>query len=152
MCFLPLTHIFERGWTMVCLMKGTQVAVNRDPKRIQKSLKEVCPTVMCSVPRFWEKVYIGVQEKIEHAPGPMHSLFESAIATGRAYHLDYKRKGLKPPMALQMKYNLYQKTVFRVLKQVLGLQNGRFFPVAGAPWADRVLELVRSVAFPRRNG
>ena len=128
MCFLPLTHIFERGWTMVCLMKGTQVAVNRDPKRIQKSLKEVCPTVMCSVPRFWEKVYIGVQEKIEHAPGPMHSLFESAIATGRADHLDYKRKGLKPPMALQMKYNLYQKTVFRVLKQVLGLQNGCFFP------------------------
>ena len=152
MCFLPLTHIFERGWTMVCLMKGAQVAINDDPKRIQKSLKEVCPTVMCSVPRFWEKVYIGVQEKIEHASAPMRSLFESAIATGRTYHLEYKRKGVKPPFALQMKYNLYQTTVFRVLKQVLGLQNGRFFPVAGAPLADHVLEFLLSVDFPMRYG
>ena len=152
MCFLPLTHIFERGWTMVCLTKGTQVAINRDPKRIQKSLKEVCPSVMCSVPRFWEKVYIGVQEKIQHASAPMRSLFERAIATGRAYHIDYKRKGMKPPMALQLKYNLYQKTVFRVLKQVLGLQNGRFFPVAGAPLADHVLEFLLSVDFPTRYG
>ena len=64
MCFLPLTHIFEKGWTCVCLMKGVKVAINHDPKLIQKTLPEVAPTTMSSVPRFWEKVYIGVQEKI----------------------------------------------------------------------------------------
>ena len=42
--------------------------------------------------------------------------------------------------------------MFRVLKQVLGLQNGRFFPVAGAPLADHVLEFLLSVDFPTRYG
>ena len=56
MCFLPLTHIFEKGWTCVCLMKGVKVAINHDPKLIQKTLPEVAPTTMSSVPRFWEKV------------------------------------------------------------------------------------------------
>ncbi len=152
MCFLPLTHIFERGWTMVCLTKGTVVAVNQDPKRIQQSLKEVNPTVMCSVPRFWEKVYIGVQEKIRNSSGAMRSVFEDAIRTGHAYYLDYKRKGITPPLLLSLKFQMYRKTVFSVLKRVLGLQNGRFFPVAGAPLADNVLEFLLSVDMPIRYG
>lgn len=151
MCFLPLTHIFERGWTTVCLTRGTVVAINQDPKRIQQSLKEVCPTVMCSVPRFWEKVYIGVQEKIRNA-GAMKGVFEDAIRTGRAYQLDYKRKGLKPPFALSAKYFLYKSTIFSMLKNVLGLQRGVFFPVAGAPLADNVLEFLLSVDIPIRYG
>lgn len=152
MCFLPLTHIFERGWTMVCLTKGTVVAVNQDPKRIQQSLKEVNPTVMCSVPRFWEKVYIGVQEKIRNSSGAMRSVFEDAIRTGHAYYLDYKRNGITPPLLLSLKFQMYRKTVFSVLKRVLGLQNGRFFPVAGAPLADNVLEFLLSVDMPIRYG
>lgn len=151
MCFLPLTHIFERGWTTVCLTKGTLVAINQDPKRIQQSLREVCPTVMCSVPRFWEKVYIGVQEKIRNS-GAMRPVFEDAIRVGRAYHLDYKRKGLTPPLALSLKFNLYHRTVFSLLKRVLGLQNGRFFPVAGAPLSDTVLVFLLSVDMPIRYG
>lgn len=151
MCFLPLTHIFERGWTTVCLTRGTVVAINQDPKRIQQSLKEVCPTVMCSVPRFWEKVYIGVQEKIRNA-GAMKGLFEDAIRTGRAYQLDYKRKGLTPPFALSAKFHFYRATIFSLLKNVLGLQNGCFFPVAGAPLADNVLEFLLSVDIPIKYG
>lgn len=151
MCFLPLTHIFERGWTYVCLERGTQVAINQDPRMIQQTLREVCPTVMCSVPRFWEKVYIGVQEKIKNA-GPMRKVFEDAIQTGREYVLEYKRKGLKPPYMLEMKFRLYCVTVFAVLKRVLGLQNGRFFPVAGAPLADNVLSFLLSVDIPIRYG
>ena len=148
MCFLPLTHIFERGWTVVCLERGTVVAINQDPKMIQKTLKEVCPTAMCSVPRFWEKVYIGVQEKINSSSGFMRSIFENAIKTGHAYHLDYKSKGLQPPFLLNMKFQFYKATVFSVLKRVLGVQNGRFFPVAGAPIADNVLEFLISVDMP----
>ncbi len=144
MCFLPLTHIFERGWTYVCLQRGTQVAINQDPRMIQKTLREVRPTVMCSVPRFWEKVYIGVQEKIKNA-GAMRKVFEDAIETGRLYHLEYKRRGKKAPLMLEMKFHFYRATVFSVLKRVLGLQNGRFFPVAGAPLADNVLEFLLSV-------
>lgn len=64
MCFLPLTHIFEKAWTYYCLHKGMTVAVNKDPREIQETIKQIRPTLMSSVPRFWEKVYAGVNEKI----------------------------------------------------------------------------------------
>lgn len=152
MCFLPLTHIFERGWTCVCLMKGATVAINQDPKKIQKTLPEVCPTAMCNVPRFWEKVYIGVQEKIESSSPMMQKVFRDAIRTGREYNLEYKRKGLKAPLALAAKFQFYDKTVFSLLKRVLGIQRGRFFPVAGAPLSDHVAEFLLSVNIPIRYG
>ena len=60
MCFLPLTHVFERAWTYYCLHRGVVVCLNLKPAEIASTIKEVRPTLMCSVPRFWEKVYAGV--------------------------------------------------------------------------------------------
>lgn len=152
MCFLPLTHIFERGWTCVCLMKGVLVAINRDPKQIQKTLPEINPTTMACVPRFWEKVYIGIQEKIRSASPTMQKLFRDAIATGHDYIINYKRTGKKAPLALKAKFEFYNKTLFALVKKVVGIQNGRFFPVAGAPLSDTVLEFLLSLNIPIRYG
>ena len=152
MCFLPLTHIFERGWTCVCLMKGVLVAINRDPKQIQKTLPEINPTTMACVPRFWEKVYIGIQEKIRSASPTMQKLFHDAIATGHDYIINYKRTGKKAPLALKAKFEFYDKTLFALVKKVVGIQNGRFFPVAGAPLSDTVLEFLLSLNIPIRYG
>lgn len=152
MCFLPLTHIFERGWTCVCLMKGVLVAINRDPKQIQKTLPEINPTTMACVPRFWEKVYIGIQEKIRSASPTMQKLFRDAIATGHDYIINYKRTGKKAPLALKAKFEFYDKTLFALVKKVVGIQNGRFFPVAGAPLSNTVLEFLLSLNIPIRYG
>lgn len=48
---------------------------NQDPKMIQKTLPEVHPTLMCNVPRFWEKVYAGVHEKINSSSSTMKKIF-----------------------------------------------------------------------------
>ena len=152
MCFLPLTHIFERGWTCVCLMKGVLMAINRDPKQIQKTLPEINPTTMACVPRFWEKVYIGIQEKIRSASPTMQKLFRDAIATGHDYIINYKRTGKKAPLALKAKFEFYDKTLFALVKKVVGIQNGHFFPVAGAPLSDTVLEFLLSLNIPIRYG
>ncbi|MDE5749314.1 MAG: AMP-binding protein, partial [Duncaniella sp.] len=48
MAFLPLSHIFEKGFTYFSLLVGTTVAVNRDPKAIQETIQQVHPTIMCS--------------------------------------------------------------------------------------------------------
>ena len=41
--FLPFSHVFELGWTMVCLCSGIRVAINYNPKEIQRAVKEVHP-------------------------------------------------------------------------------------------------------------
>ena len=148
MSFLPMTHIFEKAWCYYCLHKGVTIAINQDPKMIQKTLPEVHPTLMCNVPRFWEKVYAGVHEKINSASPAMKKIFLDAIETGRKYNLEYKNKGIPAPCGLKLKFQFYNKTVFTLLKRVLGIERGRFFPVAGAPLSDTINEFLQSVNIP----
>ena len=152
MSFLPMTHIFEKAWCYYCLHKGVTIAINQDPKMIQKTLPEVHPTLMCNVPRFWEKVYAGVHEKINSASPAMKKIFLDAIETGRKYNLEYKNKGIPAPCSLKLKFQFYNKTVFTLLKRVLGIERGRFFPVAGAPLSDTVNEFLQSVNIPIAYG
>lgn len=65
LAFLPLTHVFERSWSLLCLYGGARVYFLEDSKDIAKALVEVKPTMMCVVPRFLQKVYAGVLEKAE---------------------------------------------------------------------------------------
>ena len=152
MSFLPMTHIFEKAGCYYCLHKGVTIAINQDPKMIQKTLPEVHPTLMCNVPRFWEKVYAGVHEKINSASPAMKKIFLDAIETGRRYNLEYKNKGIPAPCSLKLKFQFYNKTVFTLLKKVLGIERGRFFPVAGAPLSDTINEFLQSVNIPIAYG
>lgn len=145
MNFLPYTHVFERAWTYWCLTMGCTLAVNLRPQDIQKTIKEIRPTAMCSVPRFWEKVYAGVQEKINATTGLKKKLMLDAIKVGREHNLEYILKGLTPPTMLHMKYKFYEKTIYSVLKKTIGIENGRFFPTAGAAIPPVVQEFVLSV-------
>lgn len=148
MCFLPLTHIFEKAWVYFCITRGAKIAINRDPKMIQKTLPEIHPTMMCNVPRFWEKVYVGVHEKINSFPPLLRSFFLRAIEVGRIHNLEYKNKRLTPPLSLRIKFAFYNKTAFMLLQKKLGIDRGHIFPVAGAPLADKVNEFLQSVNIP----
>lgn len=152
MCFLPLTHIFEKAWVYYCLHKGVKVAINLDPKMIQTTLPEVRPTLMCNVPRFWEKVYIGVHDKIQSSPKFMKSIFLHAIKIGKRYNLEYVNKGKKAPLALKLKFDFYNRTVFNLLKKVLGIDRGKLFPCAGAPLSDHINKFLHSVNIPLAYG
>lgn len=143
--FLPLTHIFEKAWTYFCLHRGTLVCINLRPAEVQQSLREVHPTVMCSVPRFWEKVYQAVHERIAGESPLRRALMLDALKTGREHNLDYVRLGKLPPLMLRMKYKFYEKTVYALLKKTIGLENGHFFPTAGAAVSDEICEFAHSV-------
>lgn len=143
--FLPLTHIFEKAWTYYCLCVGCQICINLRPADIRKTIKEIRPTLMCAVPRFWEKVYAGVQEKINSTTGVAKMMMLDAVKVGRAYNLTYKRVGKEPPLWLSLKYKLYEKTVYSLLKRTIGIENGNFFPTAGAAIPPAVEEFVHAV-------
>ena len=145
MNFLPLTHIFEKAWTFFCLHRGIQVCINLHPQDIQMTIKEIRPTAMCSVPRFWEKVYAGVQERIDQETGLRRRLIEDAIRVGRAHNIDYVRVGKTPPIGLHLKYLFYEKTVYHLLKKTIGIENGTFFPTAGATVSDEICTFAHSV-------
>lgn len=145
MNFLPFTHIFERAWSYYCINKGCTLCVNLRPQDIQKTIKEIRPTAMCSVPRFWEKVYAGVQAKINETTGLKRGLMLDALKVGKEHNITYLMNGKTPPPLLHMKYKFYEKTIYSLLKKTLGIDNGNFFPTAGAAIPLAVEEFVHSV-------
>ncbi|MDE7407009.1 MAG: long-chain fatty acid--CoA ligase, partial [Muribaculaceae bacterium] len=139
LCFLPLSHIFEKAWTYFCMDRRVQVYVNTDPKQIQDSLREVHPSCMCSVPRLWEKVYTAIFEKMAHAGVVKRTLFKRAVAVGRKRNLDYVRRGLKVPALLEKRYQFYDKTVLSLIRRTIGVDRGNIYPTAGAPLSPDIV-------------
>lgn len=145
MNFLPITHIFERGWMFLCLSEGAEVIISTNPREIQQSMRETHPTCMCSVPRFWEKVYVGVKDKIDRANPLQQRLFKNALAIGRKHNIEYLSRGKRPPLALHLKYMLMDRTLFSLVRKQVGLDNPNFFPTAGAAVSTEVEEFVHSI-------
>lgn len=145
MNFLPFTHIFERAWAYLALSKGAQLIINTYPHEIQESMRETNPTSMSSVPRFWEKVYQAVQEKIERSNPIQRKIFKHALEVGRKHNIEYLFKGKRPPLALAMEYKVVNASVFSIVRKQLGLQNPHIFPTAGAAVPPKVEEFVHSI-------
>ncbi len=148
LCFLPLSHIFEKAWCYFCLYRGIKVYINLDTRAIQQALVQVRPTCMCSVPRFWEKVYTTIHTKLQSIKGLRKWILNSAIRTGRRRNLDYVRIGKKVPFMLELRYKFFYRQVLRPMQRLIGVENGNIFPTAGAPIAPAIVEFFRSVGIP----
>lgn len=143
--FLPFTHIFERGWAYLCLSEGAQLIINTYPHEIQESMRQVHPTCMSSVPRFWEKVYIAVKAKMDEAGSVQKKLFYHALAVGRKRNIEYIANGKRPPLTLELEYKIINKTILSMVRKQLGLEHPNIFPTAGAYVSPEVEEFVLSI-------
>ena len=143
--FLPFTHIFERGWAYLALSEGAQLIINTYPKEIQQSMRETHPTSMSSVPRFWEKVYVGVKAKMDQASPLQRKLFLHALAVGKKYNIDYLSRGKRPPLPLKLEYAALNRTVLSLVRKQLGLDKPNIFPTAGSTVSPEVEQFVHSI-------
>ncbi len=148
LAFLPLSHVFERTWCYLCIFNGITIYINENPIEIQQTIKDVRPTLMCAVPRFWEKVYSGVQENISKMSPLMQGIVTWAIAIGNKYNLEYLRINNKPDLYLQLRYTLADKLIFSKVKRTLGIENANILPTAGAKLSDEILVFFRSIGVP----
>ena len=141
--FLPLSHIYERSWVFFCLHMGIEVYFNQNPKLIAEVLKEVKPTVMCTVPRIFEKIFAAIQDKRKEASPTKMKLASWALGIGNNYYNKHKRLDIKVPLALKLKYKIADKLVLSKLRDVFG---GRikFMPCGGAPLAPEMVSFFHS--------
>lgn len=143
--FLPITHIFERGFSYLSFSEGSHIIINTDPHEIQQSMRETHPTCMCSVPRFWEKVYQAVKEKIERSSSLQQKMFRHALEVGRRYNVECKMRCKCPSPWLAMEYKLLDKMILSLVRKQIGLENSNLFPTAGARVSPEVERFVHSV-------
>ena len=143
--FLPLTHIFERGWAYLCLSEGAEIIINTYPKEIQDSMRQTHPTCMSSVPRFWEKVYQAVKDKIDRSGTVQKKMFAYALSVGRKYNIEYLSHAKRPPLPLALEYKVVDKTILSLVRKTMGLINPNIFPTAGAYVSPAVEEFIHSI-------
>lgn len=143
--FLPFTHVFERGWAYLSLTEGAELIINTNPHEIQEAMKQTHPTCVSAVPRFWEKVYQAVKDKIDRATPMKQKIFRHALSVGRRHNVEYLGRGKRPPLALALEYKLIDRTLLKIVRNQIGLVNPNIFPTAGATVSPDVEIFVHSV-------
>ena len=143
--FLPFTHVFERGWAYLSLTEGAELIINTNPHEIQEAMKQTHPTCMSAVPRFWEKVYQAVKDKIDRATPMKQKIFRHALSVGRRHNVEYLGRGKRPPLALALEYKLIDRTLLKIVRNQIGLVNPNIFPTAGATVSPEIEIFVHSV-------
>lgn len=130
MAFLPLSHIFERTWTYYIFFIGATNFVLDNPKEVIEVLPVANPTVMCVVPRFYEKTYEGIISAKQQWPAIKQSIFEWSIKVG--YDVSsYRKNGKQPPFFTRAKHAIAEKLVLKKLRSIFG-SNLRATPCSGA--------------------
>ncbi|WP_109392857.1 AMP-dependent synthetase/ligase [Proteus terrae] len=137
LCFLPLSHVFERAWSFYVMHTGAVNVYLTDTHAVKEAMSAVKPTVMCAVPRFYEKVYSAIQEKVSQASVFRQFIFKWAIKQGekqREAQLNQRQQGVISRLC----YRFADKKVLNPLRQILG-GRVRFLPAAGARLDDAVI-------------
>lgn len=150
LCFLPLAHVFERAWSFFVMHSGAQNVFLRETDLVRDALAAVKPTVMCAVPRFYEKVFSAIHDKVARAGTVKKRLFHWAVAQGKEKFL-IERRGERYPFWLSPAHFLADRLVLKKLRGLLG-GNLRFLPAAGASLDDNVILFFESLGLHIKYG
>ncbi len=143
MCFLPLSHIFERCWTYYIYYRGAVNVYLENPKNIVETLPIVKPNMMCAVPRFFEKMHEGIYAESAKWTSTKKKIFDWSIAVGLKC-IEYQENRKEIPFLLKQKRKIADKLVFRKLRLIFG-GNIRFTPVAGAAISKDLLKFFHAI-------
>jgi long-chain acyl-CoA synthetase len=146
--FLPYSHVFERiNGIFIGLVFGGQTWISRGVDHLSAELGEVQPTVMCSVPRVYEKMYAAVMSRVRESPGYRQTLFHWALNVGKQRHVEKRSSAM-----LNAQYGLADRLVLAGLRKRLTGGRLRFFISGGAALSRDIEEFFWSCGIPILNG
>ncbi len=138
MCFLPLSHVFERMLDYAYLYRGATIAYAESIEKLKDNFLEVNPHCFGAVPRVYEKVLARIMDKVESGSSLKKQLFRWAVATGRE-RLSYDQKAEPVPAVLAFAAKIADKLVLGKIRHALGTRF-RFAVSGGAPLSRELAE------------
>uniref|UniRef100_A0A0D3HN20 Long-chain-fatty-acid--CoA ligase n=1 Tax=Oryza barthii TaxID=65489 RepID=A0A0D3HN20_9ORYZ len=147
--YLPLAHIFDQVIGNYCISKGASIGFwQADIRYLMEDVQMMKPTVFCGVPRVYDRIYTGINQKIQSGGMIAKSLFQYAYNYSRITKsvtlssliskLGNLRKGLKQDEASPF----FDKIVFSKIKEGLGGRI-RLLLSGAAPLPRHVEEFMR---------
>ncbi|ARZ02278.1 long-chain fatty acid--CoA ligase [Yersinia ruckeri] len=148
--FLPLSHVFERAWSFYVMHTGAQNVYISNTDWVRQAMQAVSPTVMCAVPRFYEKVFSAIHEKVAQAKWYRRALFHWAVGCGKR-KFRQQQQGRQPSWFSNQLNRLADRLVLQKLRGVLG-GHVRFLPAAGARLDDNVILFFQAIGINIKYG
>jgi long-chain acyl-CoA synthetase len=144
--FLPLNHIFEKLASYIFIYSGHSIYFAESLDTVGENLKEVKPTVFCTVPRLLEKVYEKIMAKGAELTGIKKKLFYWAVDLANRYD-NIKSGGLSYNLQLA----LANKLIFSKWREALG-NNVHYIITGGAACQVRLLRIFNAAKIPLFEG
>ena len=143
LCYLPLSHIFERlasDWGGI--KYGFEIWFCESTDKILEYLKQCEPTFFIGVPRIYEKFYSGVNAK--YAVHEKKDIIAKALEASLE-KVDVLQAGHSPSLPLKVKTALFDKLVFSKTREELGMGHVQFAITAAAPITSEVMRFIHAL-------
>ena len=138
LCFLPLSHVYERAWSFYVLRSGAENCYVVDPRRVVETMAEVRPSTMVSVPRLYEKIHATVIDRVERGSAIKAGLFRWAIRVGGNYQHRVSTGAAVSPL-LRAEHALADRLVLSKIRDVVGGEKN-VLSAGGAPLLKEIEE------------
>ncbi|MEV4070539.1 AMP-dependent synthetase/ligase [Nonomuraea fuscirosea] len=138
--FLPLAHIFARMIQVVLFEAGAIIAHTPNMKNVAPDLQDFKPTFLLGVPRVFEKVYNGAEQKA--ISGGKGKIFARAVDVAVAWSKAESSGGA--PLGLRIQRAVFDRLVYSKLRAATG---GRLSAAVsgGSALGDRLGHFFRGV-------
>ncbi len=139
--FLPLAHIFARIIEVGCIEGGIVLGHCGDTNALLPALASFRPSFILAVPRVFEKVYNGAEQKA--ASERKGAIFGRAAEVAIAYSRALDDSG-RPAFGLRTQHAMFDRLVYGKLRAALG---GRveYAISGGAALSERLCHFFRGV-------
>lgn len=146
MCWLPMSHLFQRMMNLVAVAQGATIYFVNDPKSIAQCIREANPTRLVGVPRFFEKIHAAIDDHILALSPGKRWLVSEAMAASRVIREDTQR-GRKSPFGLHVKRSVLDWLVLARMRRLFGARM-RYMITGSAPIAASNLEFFADLGIP----
>jgi long-chain acyl-CoA synthetase len=149
---LPLCHIAERMFSLIFPMyAGYTVNFAESVNTLQEDMREISPTAFLNVPRIWEKMHSNIMIKMQDAVFFKRWIFKAMMPIGERIS-QYKLKNKPVPLHWRLLYLIAYFSLFRSLKNQLGLLQTRFFTSGAAPLSADLMRFYQSIGIRIQEG
>lgn len=143
--FLPLAHVAERTVALgMGLTNRYAVYFCSSPMAIAQELREVQPTVVLCVPRLWDKLKEGFENRMRQMTEKDQKRIRWAMNVSRKYHsLSLRKKPISPLLRLQ--YMIADRFVLQKIRTQLGIGQAKKMASGAAALSPATLEWFRGI-------
>lgn len=146
--WLPAAHIAERGANYYsAVMKGFEVHICPDPRRIIEFLPKVRPTWFFAVPRIWEKLKAGLEGMLAGLPDEQREKAQGDLAAA-IEKVRLEQAGEPVPEDLAAQVAAADEALYAGLRHNLGFDQFVAVSVSAAPIPVEVLEFFHAIGIP----